>query len=91
MVEDVPGAGRESRSPRQGFMRLGRGSSRSREVLRIHAVVYKRGEDVSNGDSAISSTFTWEVTAVSNLSGHQCGFDHSCAGPGHFGTVAQLG
>ena len=95
VVPDVPGARGESCPLCQGSTILNaRVRQRSREVLRIHPVVYERGEGGIVGVwkySTVVDILTLGVTTVCDLLVHQYGYGHSRAGPGCYGTAAELG
>lgn len=95
MAQDVPGAGGESRSPRQGVTLLDRRvrHNSSREVFRTHLVVYECRERGFWGGGAVSVVVdppVLEFTAIHNLLDPQCEWDHSLAGPGCHGEVTEL-
>ena len=95
MAQDVPGAGRESRTPRQGFVRLGRrGLSCPRRVFGIYPMVYGCGQGGFSGacrTSIVAATRILEATAVRNVFGPRYERHQPRAGPGRHGTAAELG
>ena len=96
MAQDVPGASRASRPPRQEvthFDRRVRHNS-SREVFRTHLAVYECRECGFWGGGAVSVVVSdppiLKFTAIhSLLDPPKCEWDHSLAGPGCHGEVTE--
>ena len=95
MAREVSGAGGESRSSRQGPIRLDRSALLpSRQILRIHPAVYEREELIfvgvqGGGDDA--KTLALEVAAICNLPHRQNGLDLPRGYPGYYGGDAEPG
>ena len=94
MAQDIPGAGRESRPPRQGSTLLDlRELLFSSEVFWMHPMVHERGEGyfVRVWRGSIAGVFAGEVTAIYHLFGHRYGCDHPFADPGYHCAATELG